>query len=1048
MSALPITITTAGLQALINAQNTGVSNVVIAQIGVSAVQTNITAATTAVPNEVKRLGAVAGQVTAKDTFYVSVADQSADTYAVRTIGLYLNNGVLFGGYSQALPLVEKAAPSMVVLEAAIKLASPLASGIQFSGGGWLNPPASETVEGILRLATEAEAVQGLSHSRAVTPKGLKGAIAAYAATVQAAFDAINRALSGKAPLDSPDFTGAPRLPAATLFKMEAPGSAEGGQIILERSATSTIAGNVVVDVAGDDVRIYEAAAPFRGLRIPLLSQGAGVGSAPWTNSNFDPAGKSNTDHRHDASHTTTGVFDVGRIPALAMAKITGLAAALALKADLNSPSFTGLLSAVRVQASDEIACRVSGGGFVRLRPGTADRTGYVEFHRADGARMGYIGYGDATNTLHFVGDNGVRYRFVDRPLFGSATPWDSSNFDPGLKSNTDHRHDASHTTTGVFDVGRIPALAMAKVTGLATALAAKADLNSPDFTGAPRLPAATLFKMEAPGSPEGGQIILERSDTSTIAGNVVIDVAGDDVRIYEAAAPNRGLRIPLLNQAGAVGSVPWTTTNFDPAGKSDTDHRHDASHTTTGVFDVGRIPALAMAKVTGLATALAAKADLANPIFSGSVRNTGNNFELPGDGSYLSFNLYYSGGWRLRSAGQGWAVRHSGSNLDVSFANTGPAGEIIGLGVKFRVDGVNNKAYVNGAEVFTTANFDPAAKANLKGGAEFEGTVGVRGPIVVRRIAGDPEGGEIRLEGAGSDPTITIDSYQGSLRVYAAGMQTLQLRADGGYLDNSRIWTAANFDPAAKANADDAVLKSATHIGRTGGGPLSEFGTPQQYGDQPTGFMSMMTAASAGLPGGFGYLSKLGRRDNSNGWGGLFITHVANAGDRAEVFVGATPTGDAYPTWSRLWSNGNDDRTGSIVLFGCDYAPAGYLKCNGAAVSRTTYAALFGRIGTRHGGGDGSTTFNLPDLRGEFLRGWDDGRGTDAGRGLGSWQAQDIQSHTHQTVVGQAAGGGSSGLYSSGDDYTGTLRSYVDTLAAGGAETRPRNVAFLACIKF
>ena len=64
---------------------------------------------------------------------------------------------------------------------------------------------------------------------------------------------------------------------------------------------------------------------------------------------------------------------------------------------------------------------------------------------------------------------------------------------------------------------------------------------------------------------------------------------------------------------------------------------------------------------------------------------------------------------------------------------------------------------------------------------------------------------------------------------------------------------------------------------------------------------------------------------------------------------------------------------GQVNFFATSSAPAGFLKCSGQAVSRTTYAALFTAIGTLYGVGDGSTTFNLPDLRGEFIRGLDDG---------------------------------------------------------------------------
>ena len=75
--------------------------------------------------------------------------------------------------------------------------------------------------------------------------------------------------------------------------------------------------------------------------------------------------------------------------------------------------------------------------------------------------------------------------------------------------------------------------------------------------------------------------------------------------------------------------------------------------------------------------------------------------------------------------------------------------------------------------------------------------------------------------------------------------------------------------------------------------------------------------------------------------------------------------------------------------------PTGWLKANGAAVSRTTYSNLFAAIGTTYGVGDGSTTFNIPDLRGEFIRGWDDGRGVDSGRTLGSWQDDMFEEHNH-----------------------------------------------------
>lgn len=136
---------------------------------------------------------------------------------------------------------------------------------------------------------------------------------------------------------------------------------------------------------------------------------------------------------------------------------------------------------------------------------------------------------------------------------------------------------------------------------------------------------------------------------------------------------------------------------------------------------------------------------------------------------------------------------------------------------------------------------------------------------------------------------------------------------------------------------------------------------------------------------------------------------------------------------------------GAVQTFAFSAVPASWLKCNGAAVSRTAYADLFTAIGTSWGPGDGSTTFNLPDLRGEFVRGWDDARGVDAGRVLGSAQGDMFKAHTHD--MGSEAGGG--GNYPTVVDSAGVdeTQSGNPTTSTGGAETRPRNVALAYCIK-
>lgn len=91
--------------------------------------------------------------------------------------------------------------------------------------------------------------------------------------------------------------------------------------------------------------------------------------------------------------------------------------------------------------------------------------------------------------------------------------------------------------------------------------------------------------------------------------------------------------------------------------------------------------------------------------------------------------------------------------------------------------------------------------------------------------------------------------------------------------------------------------------------------------------------------------------------------------------------------------------TGMVAFFAQSSAPVGWLVCNGQAVSRTVYSHLFTAIGTTYGSGDGSTTFNLPDMRGCFARGLDLSRGLDTARQLGSYQGDTFESHTHPTTV-------------------------------------------------
>jgi len=136
---------------------------------------------------------------------------------------------------------------------------------------------------------------------------------------------------------------------------------------------------------------------------------------------------------------------------------------------------------------------------------------------------------------------------------------------------------------------------------------------------------------------------------------------------------------------------------------------------------------------------------------------------------------------------------------------------------------------------------------------------------------------------------------------------------------------------------------------------------------------------------------------------------------------------------------------GAVMAFPTGIVPPGFLELDGSVQSTATYPDLAAYLGTTFSKGDeGSGNFRLPESRGEFLRGWDHGRGVDAGRAMGSYQADEFKSHTHtfSAPTSITASGGSSGIILSA---TGTPN--WSTTNTGGSETRPRNLAVMWCIK-
>jgi microcystin-dependent protein len=154
---------------------------------------------------------------------------------------------------------------------------------------------------------------------------------------------------------------------------------------------------------------------------------------------------------------------------------------------------------------------------------------------------------------------------------------------------------------------------------------------------------------------------------------------------------------------------------------------------------------------------------------------------------------------------------------------------------------------------------------------------------------------------------------------------------------------------------------------------------------------------------------------------------------------------------------------GAIVPFAGAAAPTGWLLCYGQAVSRTTYAALFTAIGTGFGAGDGTTTFNLPDLRGRMALGLDNMGGSDAGRlsvantlgASGGSQTKsgatdgyalttaDIPAHVHYMQGGSGGSGSSGATTAQVSPGTGTAPGNAPTSSTGSGGAHSHTISNL-----
>lgn len=465
MSGFQITITDAGRAALINAQNNGTVAFVLSQVGVSTqhVAANLTGLTQ-LPNERKRLATMAGDVVADDTLHVTIRDEGDDAYAVRAFGIYTSAGVLFAVYSQPDPILEKSAAAMLLLAVDARLVALGTAMVEFGPADFSLPPASETVAGVVEIATDAEVDAGLDPWRVITARTLKRALSALAGF----------ALIGHKH-DAADTTSGVfhvgRIPALDMSKIT----------------------GLAMALAGKAAEVHtHTINQITGLTEALLGKAAAI-------------------HQHAADDIISGVLAVGRIPALGMEKIMGLANALALKANADGANLTGIA---------RIASFFLGTGRAYVYPA-----------------------GDGLNIR--VGPAGVEHYWSftsqGNMLLNGGPMWHLGNFDPESR--------VSVAATNLGSTWNVPLTTLSSAAHFAALPTGFSSMITPHSVGTPG-GYGYFFKMARRDSNDGWSGLWINH----------IAALGDAPELYVGTAMV-GTALPTWTRA-------WTAANFDPNTKA------------------------------------------------------------------------------------------------------------------------------------------------------------------------------------------------------------------------------------------------------------------------------------------------------------------------------------------------------------------------------------------------------------------------------------------------------------------------------------------------
>ncbi|MEW4466303.1 hypothetical protein AB1K62_00545 [Parasphingorhabdus sp. JC815] len=196
MAGFLMTITDAGLDALVDAQGGGSDDIQIVSLGLSNMPFVASRTITALPGEFKLVTTVTGLPVAENIIHLTAYDTSSDTYDVTGFGLYLADGTLFAVYSSETdPVLSKAALAFALFSHDISFDNSAAANITFGSAAFTYPPASETVKGIAEIADNGEADAGTDDTRIMTPKKVGRVLDALAQAINGTINALSTSLN-------------------------------------------------------------------------------------------------------------------------------------------------------------------------------------------------------------------------------------------------------------------------------------------------------------------------------------------------------------------------------------------------------------------------------------------------------------------------------------------------------------------------------------------------------------------------------------------------------------------------------------------------------------------------------------------------------------------------------------------------------------------------------------------------------------------------------------------------------------------------------------